>query len=247
MKLELCVENIQAAQEAQKNKFDSIEINSALHLGGLTPSMGLIKELAKIKNLEKNVMIRPRSGGFIYSEDEYKLMLSELKEIIDLDIDGIVFGFLNKDLTINMDRTKEFVDLIHKAGKKAIFHRAIDNCLDYEEAIKQLIDLHVDRILTSGQKERAIEAKDILAKMQALYGDKIEIVVGAGVGPDNIIDLIDSTEAVYYHASAREKILDMSSAINVDYSLGDFDYYSVDIGKIKALGDLKKKLLENLK
>lgn len=246
MKLELCVENIQAAKEAQKNKFDSIEINSALHLGGLTPSMGLIKELTKLKDLEKNVMIRPRSGGFVYSEDEYKLMLSDLKEIIDLDIEGIVFGFLNEDLTIDMERTKEFVDIIHEAGKIAIFHRAIDNCLDYEEAIKQLIDLNVDRILTSGQRERAIEAKYILAKIQALYGDKIEIVVGAGVGPDNIIDLLDLTEVVYYHASAREKALDMSSAINVDYSLGDFDYYGVDLEKIKALAELKKKLLENL-
>lgn len=246
MKLELCVENIQGAVEAQKNKFDSIEINSALHLGGLTPSMGLIKELSKLKDIEKNVMIRPRSGGFIYSEDEYKLMLSDLKEMNDLDIDGIVFGFLNEDLTIDMERTKEFVDLIHEAGKKAIFHRAIDNCLDYEETIKQLIDLHVDRILTSGQKEKAIEAKDMLARMQALYGDKIEIVVGAGVGPDNIIDLLDSTEVVYYHASARVKSLDMSSAINVDYSLDDFDYYGVDLEKIKALAELKKKLLENL-
>ena len=246
MKLELCVENIQGAVEAQKNKFDSIEINSALHLGGLTPSMGLIKELSKLKDIEKNVMIRPRSGGFIYSEDEYKLMLSDLKEMNDLDIDGIVFGFLNEDLTIDTERTKEFVDLIHEAGKKAIFHRAIDNCLDYEETIKQLIDLHVDRILTSGQKEKAIEAKDMLARMQALYGDKIEIVVGAGVGPDNIIDLLDSTEVVYYHASARVKSLDMSSAINVDYSLGDFDYYDVDLEKIKALAELKKKLLENL-
>lgn len=246
MKLELCIEDLQGAEEAQKNKFDSIEINTALHLGGLTPSMGLIKEVEKIKDIEKNVMIRPRSGGFIYSEDEYKLMLRDLKEIIDLDIDGIVFGFLNEDLTINKERSKDFVEIIHKAGKKAIFHRAIDNCLDYEESIKQLIDLHVDRLLTSGQGERAIDAKDTIANIQALYGDKIEIIVGAGVGADNIIDLLDSTEAVYYHASARKKSLDMSSAINVDYSLGDFDYYSLDLEKIRALAEIKKKIHENL-
>lgn len=218
IKSEICIESYAGAKIAANLGYTSVEVNAALNLGGLTPSLGLVRQLAQL-NIEKNCMLRPRAGGFCYTESEYTTMLADLEILLREKIDGVVFGFLTEEFLVDKDRTKQVVDIIHQANKKAIFHRAFDNTADAELAIQTLIDLGVDRLLTSGQKETALEGASLLAKLQAKYGRRIEIVAGAGIKAANVLDLIKRTKLNYIHASCKTFSEDITSVHNVSYAV----------------------------
>lgn len=224
IKLELCVENYDSAKFARDVGFDSIEVNSALELGGLSPTGGLLDQVAKLAGIEKNIMIRNRPRGFSYTETEYSEMLNELNYILKKDIDGVVFGFLNDDFTINKKRTKEFVKLIHDSDKKAIYHRAFDNVVDPYAALELLIELGVDRILTSGQKESCLDGEYLLKELVDRAENRIEIVAASGVKSDNIERIINKTGTRYLHGSFKNYEKDLTSEKMVSYkgeTLGD--------------------------
>lgn len=219
IKSEICVESYAGAKIASELAYTSVEINAALDLGGLTPSFGLVRLIADNLQIEKNCMLRPRAGGFFYTESEYASMLADLHIFCKENIDGIVFGFLTEDFEVDEKRTKEFVELIHQAGKKAIFHRAFDNTKDAAAAIKTLIALKVDRLLTSGQSETALQGADLLASLQAKYGKQIEIVAGAGVKASNAKSLLEKTHVQYLHASCKSTKSDPTSNLHVSYAV----------------------------
>lgn len=230
-KFELCIESYEGAKIAEKAGVFSIEINSGLDLGGLTPSLALVREICNdFKSVEKNIMIRPRPAGFIYNEYEYSIMLKDLEIFLYEDINGIVFGFLNEELSIDEKRTKEFVDIIHSKGKKAIFHRAFDNVKDYKKSIETLIELKVDRVLTSGQRASCIEGQEIIKELQNDYGKNIEILAGAGISSGNIKDFMNYTKVNYVHGSCRKKAVDKSTVTNVSYEIskGSGNYYNIN-------------------
>lgn len=218
VKSEICVESYEGAKIASDLAYTSVEINSALDLGGLTPTLGLIRQIAPLK-IEKNCMLRPRAGGFCYTESEYATMLADLDILLQADIDGVVFGFLNSDFLIDKQRTAQVVNLIHQTQKKAIFHRAFDNAANAEEAIQTLIELKVDRLLTSGQAQTALAGASLLAKLQDKYGAKIEIVAGAGVKASNACELLAKTKVHYLHASCKSLALDKTTTRNVSYAV----------------------------
>lgn len=193
-----------------------IELNSGTKLGGLTPSVGLLK-LAKSKiKIPIVTMVRCRLGGFVYTEMEYQTMLEDARIMLENGADGIVFGFLNEDGTIHIERTKSFVTLAHAYQKEAIFHRAFDRTHDPNKAIETLIELKVDRVLTSGLKETVTEGLDTLISLIHHYQDKIEILPGAGIDHENIRHIIQTLKVDQVHGSFKEATYPLGSTFSKD-------------------------------
>ena len=201
--MEICCGSYEDCLRAEKGGAKRVELNSALFLGGLTPSIATVKKVLEHTALEVIAMVRPRGAGFCYLESEFEVMMQDAELMLEAGVHGIAFGFLNSDCTIDVYRTKAMTELIHRYGKTAVFHRAIDCAEDYEASVCTLIDLGVDRILTSGQKEKALSGADAIALIQKKYGDCIEVLPGSGVNAGNLKELAEKTGVSQAHSSCR--------------------------------------------
>lgn len=158
--VEVCCGSVDDAIEAQKGGADRIELNSALALGGLTPSGGSLIEATRQLDIPVMVMIRPRTGGFCYSRADMEAMLADVQKAVANGTDGIVFGILNAEGTIDIDRRRRVIESAD--GVETVFHRAFDVVPDPNTAIETLIELGITRILTSGQQTTAMEGMPLL-------------------------------------------------------------------------------------
>lgn len=171
--LEICCGSFEDVKTAWQNGADRVELNSALYLGGLTPSTANLICAKEQCSIPIVTMVRPRGGGFCYSQDEYETMLLDARILLEHGADGIAFGFLTEDHAIHRNRTQEMIDLIHSAGKEAVFHRAFDCVAQQERAVEALILLGADRILTSGGAPDVWSGRTQLQKLQSRYGKDI--------------------------------------------------------------------------
>lgn len=237
MLVEVCAGSLADCLTAQQNGADRIELNTALHLGGLTPSLATLRLAKEQVTIPIICMVRPRGAGFYYDEYDKQVMFADAKLLLENGADGLAFGFLNADKTIDVANTKQMIDLIHSYGKDAVFHRAFD-CVDNPyEAIETLIALGCDRILTSGLQESAPDGASMLQQLQANYGDKIALCMGAGVNAGNIVALANQTGITECHASFKHWVADITtSGENVNYRYGNGDVYdAVSDQKLKEL------------
>ncbi len=227
--VEICCGSYYDAMQAYLGGAKRVELNSALYLGGLTPSVGslrLVKE--NCPGLEVCCMVRTRGAGFFYLEEDYQEMLLDAKLLLENGSDGIVFGFLKEDSTIDVERSQEMVQLIHSYHKTAIFHRAFDCVDDPYKAIEELIKLGVDRVLTSGLESKAMEGKEVIKQLQHRYGNQIEILAGSGINDANAKELIEYTGIHQVHSSCKSYKEDSTTSSNhVSYSYGYDDQYDV--------------------
>lgn len=184
MKLEICANSYQSAFNAQKAGADRIELCSELSVGGITPSYGVLKKVAEEISIPVHVLIRPRSGDFNYTDDEFEIMKSNINICKEFGFQGIVSGVLHADQTIDMERTKELIALSKPLS--FTFHRAFDGVKNPKKAIQQLIDLDVDRILTSGLQKKAIDGIELLKELKDMAQRKITILPGGGINSDNV-------------------------------------------------------------
>ena len=184
MIIEACVNSAISAIEAQKGGADRVELCENLHDGGTTPSAGTIKFARKNLHIGLFVMIRPRGGDFLYSEDEFEIMKEDIKVARELGADGVVFGILKPDGTIDLERMKTLVDLARPMGITC--HRAFDMTADPFQAMEDLITLGIDRILTSGQQKTASEGASLILELIQRSNGRIIIMPGSGVKEDNI-------------------------------------------------------------
>ncbi len=185
MKLEICANSYQSAKNAQEAGAHRIELCSELAIGGITPSYGLLKKVTQELSIDTFVLIRPRSGNFTYSNIEFEIMKSNIKLCKELGCKGIVSGVLNSDNTIDVARTKELIELSRPLS--FTFHRGFDWSPNLAEALKQLIYLGVDRLLTSGQNLTAERGLELLKILKTKAEDRIIILPGGGVSVDNVI------------------------------------------------------------
>ena len=155
--IEICCGSYEDALNAYHGGAKRIELNNALHLGGLTPSLATLKLTKKNTNLKVITMVRPRGAGFCYNEIEFEVMKEDAKSLLENGADGIAFGCLNKDGSICIKQTKEMIEIIKSYQGEVVFHRAFDCVEDPYTSIELLIELGVDRILTSGLKPKAID------------------------------------------------------------------------------------------
>ncbi len=234
---EVCAGSVQDCINAQLGGADRVELNSALHLGGLTPSLAMLKLVKEKTSLKVICMDRPRAAGFCYDDVEIETMFEDAKILLENGADGISFGFLNSDATINMTETKKMVELIHQYQKEAVFHRAFDCVDDPMHAIKQLIDCGVDRILTSGLQPTAMQGASVLEKLQSEFGNRIELLAGSGINANNIRALKEQTGLHQFHGSCKEWCKDPTTTVgNVSYAYHESDDYDcVSLEKVKSI------------
>lgn len=239
MILEVCCGSVQDCISADLAKANRIELNSALSLGGLTPSLATFL-LAKQKvSIPIVCMVRPRSDGFCYDKIEIDTMFEDTKLFLEHGVDGIVFGFLNSNFTIARDLTKQMVELCHQYHKEAVFHMAFDLCTDLDQAIQDLIECHVDRVLTRGFSQTAELGINHIAYLQKNYGAQIQIIAGCGIGHKNVEKIIVETHVQQIHGSFKKLLQDPTSNNDkIDYRSQKDGYITVDLEKVKQMKEL---------
>lgn len=201
MTLEICANSIHSALIAQDAGAHRVELCENLNEGGTTPSFGTISETRKHLHISLFVLIRPRSGDFLYTKEEFEVMKTDIELCKKIGCDGIVIGLLTKEGEVDYDRTLELVKLA--APMEVTFHRAFDRCKDPFEALELIIKMGCKRILTSGLQNSVLEATDLIKKLIEQAGDRISIMPGAGINSSNILELKKITKAKEYHSSAK--------------------------------------------
>ena len=186
--VEVCCFSIESCIAAELGGAKRIELCASIYEGGTTPSAGLIKLAKQKTSIEIHAMIRPRGGDFCYSEDEILVMQEDIRIAKVLGCDGIVLGILQKDGKVNVAQTKVMVDLAKPMP--VTFHRAIDMTSDYEEALENIIQAGCHRILTSGQRNTAMEGIEAIKNLVKQAKGRIEIMAGSGVNAQNTCSLI---------------------------------------------------------
>lgn len=198
--LEIACFNLNSCTIAEKAGAHRIEFCSDYNSGGVTPSDDDIVEIKKKISLPVHVIIRPRGGNFVYKEGEINEMKRSILLCKQNNIDGVVFGVLNSDNTINSSVCKELVELAKPM--KTVFHRAIDHIINFEKGIQKLIELKFDGVLTSGGKDSALAGIENLKKLQSTYGEKIQIIAGGGIRSTNIDTIRSVSGCKFYHSAA---------------------------------------------
>ena len=184
MIIEVCAESYEYALKAEKAGADRIELCKDLHLDGLTPDYESAKKTIDSLDIPVFILIRPRKGDFIYSKEEFELMKNDIAKFKEMGCKGIVSGVLNVDNSIDFKRTKELVELSRPL--EFTFHRGFDIITNPLKEIEKLIEIGVDRVLTSGQKNKAIEGLDLLLELKNISKNRIIIMPGGGIKKNNI-------------------------------------------------------------
>mgnify|MGYP002518468624 CR=1 FL=1 len=217
-----------------------VELNSALSVGGLTPTLATLQRVKQDTDLKVICMSRPRAAGFCYDTDDVETMLWDAKLMLENGADGIAFGFLNRDRTVCKEATEKMVELVHSYGKEAVFHRAFDMLNDPFVGCETLIALGVDRILTSGQQAKAMDGMRLIKTLQENYGTQIQILPGSGMNAANAKEMMDTTGVYQVHSSCKNYATDnttSSSSVTFAY-LSDphtNDYDVVDEELVRKL------------
>ena len=206
--LEICCGSADDVIEAEKGGADRVELNSNLFQGGLTPSIGSLRIAKKFTHIPIMTMVRPRAGGFCYTDTEFEVAKEDARLLLENGADGLVFGFLCEDGTVDRERTKELVRIAE--GKPCVFHRAIDVVPDWRKALDTLIDLGITRVLTSGQQSNVFFALDTIAEMIQYVKDAIEILPGAGVTLENVQKVVNATGCTQIHLARHKSLPDLS-------------------------------------
>ncbi|WP_196209251.1 copper homeostasis protein CutC [Citrobacter sp. Res13-Sevr-PEB04-36] len=238
--LEICCYSMECALTAQQNGADRIELCSAPKEGGLTPSLGVLRKVRQHIDIPVNPIIRPRGGDFCYTEGEFAVMLDDIAMVRELGFSGLVTGLLDVDGNVDMSRMEQ---IMAAAGPLNVtFHRAFDMCVNPLNALKNLSDLGVARVLTSGQKSDAAQG---LTKIMELIAqpDAPIIMAGAGVRAANLSQFLDAgVQEVHSSAGVwlaspmryRNAGLSMSSDAQAD----EYSRYAVDgaaVAEMKAI------------
>lgn len=222
--IEICCFSIGSVINAQKCNVNRIELCDNISEGGTTPSIGMIKKAREIFKNDINIIVRPRGGDFVYSDEEFDIIKEDIKELKKLKINGIVVGILDNNNDIDIERMKEVIKLVKPLS--ITFHKAFDVTRDAFISLEELIKLGIDRILSSGQKENALEGSNLLSELIKKADNRIIIMPGGSINENNINEINEITKAKEFHSSAKTLIKS-----NIDNS----EYYIADESKIISM------------
>lgn len=237
-KIEICVEGIDGLVAAQTAGADRVELCASLLEGGLTPSLGVVREALRVATIPFHVIIRPRGGDFLYSELEFATMLDDVKAMRELGVAGVVIGCLTADGRIDEARTKALVDAARPL--KVTCHRAFDMTADYRQALEALVRCGVDRVLTSGQRDTAIEGIDILRDTQARADGRIVIMACGALDANNIARVRQATGVDEMHFAALHTVKSAMSFRNPHVGMGgtaierEYEITLTDVDAVRA-------------
>jgi copper homeostasis protein len=212
-KLEICSFDLLSALIAQEAGAHRIELCAGPAEGGTTPGPGLIRAARERIHIDVYPIIRPRGGDFLYTEEEFDIMMKEVAYCKQVGCNGVVIGLLNADGAIDKKRTARLVDIAYPLG--VTFHRAFDWAANPFEAMEDIISVGCERILTSGQRPTAPEGAELINQLVRQADDRIIIMPGSGIRADNIAALAESTDASEFHTSARTKAPSLMEYVNV--------------------------------
>jgi len=201
-KLEICVDTVESAITAQEAGADRVELCDNLTEGGTTPGPGTIASARSNLTIAINVIIRPRGGDFLYTDLEYDIMRRDIEYCGELGIDGIVLGMLRSNGEIDIERTARLIELAQPMS--ATFHRAFDMCPDPMKGLEDVINTGADRLLTSGQKDKAADGIELISELVKKAGNRIIIMPGSGINNSNISMIARTSGAGEFHTTARK-------------------------------------------
>jgi len=234
MLLEICANSLESALNAQRAGADRIELCAELGAGGITPSPGTLKLVRERLEIPVHVLVRPRSGHFTYTHSEFEVMKEDIQACRDLGLEGIVSGVLNKDFSLDLERTAALVEL---AGPLHFtFHRAFDWIADPLGALAQLEGIGVSTVLSSGGRPTALEGLENLEQWQR--GTTLELMAGGGVGADQVARFREiGLRAVHSSGTGFANVLDTSGKLpmNSPAHWAEDRVGTVDPGKVKQL------------
>jgi len=228
--LEISVESLAGAQAAERGGAARLELCSDLSAGGVTPDAELIHAVRAAVSVPVFVMIRPRSGGFVYTDAEFAAMKNSISTAKTAGMHGVVLGILTPEHAIDVGRTRELVELA--APLPVTFHRAFDVSTDLQKSLAAVLQTGAQRVLSSGGAFDALKGALTLAALRTAARGKIEIVPGTGINPGNIVEVARLTRAREIHSG-------LGSVLG--YGSADFAAFENEVRKmVTALGDVRK-------
>jgi copper homeostasis protein len=238
--VEICVDSTASALAAERGGAQRVELCSDLLEGGTTPSVGLIESVRQKVRLTLHVIIRPRGGDFYYSADEFDSMKRDVLTAKQLGADGIVFGVLQKDGHVDTARTRCLVELARPMS--ATFHRAFDMAVDPLQALEDIIQAGIQRVLTSGGEQRAEDGIATIARLVVVAKDRIAIMVGGKIRDTNVRHILAATGAREIHANLGHSVPSPMLYRNDKISLGAIK--GREYQRVVVLEDRVRRLLE---
>ena len=218
-RVEVCANGVESCLAVQQGGADRVELCAGIPEGGTTPSYGEIKVARRVLTTTRlHVIIRPRGGDFLYSDLEVERMAADIAVCRDLGVDGVVFGCLKADGTIDVEKNRYLMEC--SQGMSVTMHRAFDRAADPEQALEQIIALGFNRILTSGQQPKAIQGVDLLARLNRQAAGRIILMAGSGVTEQNIKEIRDVTGLNEFHFSGRESVPSAMQYVNPNLYMG---------------------------
>ncbi len=224
--LEISVETGGAALAAQRGGADRIELCGNLSIGGITPSVELMRTLREQLRIPVFTMIRPRGGDFVYSEAEFAEMRRSIGEAKRAGMDGVVLGILKNERRVDIGRTRELVEFARPLD--VTFHRAFDDCADLREALEDVIQTGASRILTSGGAKSAPEGASMLAELVQLAGERVVILPGSGINASNISEVAKHTHAREFHSGLGTRL---------PYGSANYELFKTEIREMAGILD----------
>lgn len=245
--LEVCIATLDDALAASEGGANRLELNSALALGGLTPSPGALLEVIRSVDLPVIAMIRPRPGGFCYSDASFRTMRADIDWVLSHGASGIAIGLLNADGRVDVSRCREIRE--KTAGYELVFHRAFDITPDPFEALDQLIDLGFNRILTSGHQPTSLAGATLLSHLMTRAAGRIGLIGGGGVSAHVLAEIVALSGCAEFHGSFRKSTVDPSmqvpSAQGFEEAFGSSDghFSGTDAATVRVI----RALLDSLR
>jgi len=230
--LEICVDNVESAIAAQAAGAHRVELCDNLMEGGTTPSTGTITSVRENLSIDVNVIIRPRGGDFLYSDIEYDIMRRDIEICGEYGINGIVIGLLRSNGEIDVERTAKLIEFAQPMS--VTFHRAFDMCSDPFRGLEDVISTGASRLLTSGQKDKAIDGSELIAGLNKAAKKRIIIMPGSGINESNITNVARATGCKEFHLTAR-KVIDSEMI---------FRKQGISMGGVQEIPEFSRKVAD---
>lgn len=243
--IEICAFSLESCKIAQKAGANRIELCGGMNEGGTTPSAGLVHLACKNIEIPIRIMLRPRGGDFCYSDTEWQTIYEDFEAYKNADVEGFVIGALTPNGNIDIENLGNFLKLARKENNtfKFTFHRAFDVCKAPFDALEQLIDLGFDTILTSGQKNFALDGISLLEELVKRANKRIEIMAGSGVNAQNALKFINiGVDALHLTGKGivESKMIYRKTDVSMASSLpsSEFEIYQADLQKCQEIVNL---------